>query len=206
MKRGLLRRVADDYAQVLGPEWKRIGNEFLRRENEWVQLLGFNASRFADRYTPRSALQFLWMEGTPTASFAVQELQHEKNRVQRWVSLREHETNWRKIAAEMVEQFRPRMDRQIDRQEVKQLLESQPRYWPHVYALGVMSAADGDCGRAARHAQMLREIAGETPNVYVESGCEALEALLKLCGKQAELQEALTKIESDVLKALRLSP
>jgi hypothetical protein len=196
--------VADDYAQVLGPEWKRIGNEFLRRDHEWVQLLSFNPSRFDDRYVPRSALQFLWMEGTPTASIAVQELQHETHRVQRWISPREHEASWRRIAAVMIEQFRPRIDRPMNREEIKPLLEAQPRYWPHAYALGVTAAVDGDCGGAAGYVRTLREVAVESSNVHITKRCEALEALVGLCGKPEQLQEALRKTETEVLKSLRL--
>jgi hypothetical protein len=69
VKRGLSRRIAKDYEPLLSTAaaWKRIGTEFMRRADEWVQVFGFKVSRFDDRYVPRSALQLLWMEGFPTA-------------------------------------------------------------------------------------------------------------------------------------------
>jgi len=116
MKRGLLRRIADDYEPLIPSVagWKRIGNEFTRRSDEWVQILGFNASRFDDRYVPRCAFQFLWIDGVPNGAFLVQELQTAKG-VQRWVTMTEHDAKRDAIFADMKGQFKPRIDAPLDR-------------------------------------------------------------------------------------------
>jgi hypothetical protein len=118
--------------------------------------------------------------------------------------MKEHESKWRDVAATMARQLRPRIDRPIDRLEIKRLLEAHPRYWPHTYALGLMAAVDGKCAMADDHLKTLREVAVETSNAHIAQRCEDLQTLLALCRKPDEMQDSLRQVEAEVLKALRL--
>ena len=124
MKSGELKKVAQAYATYLPTPWKRVGNEFMRREGEWVQIVTFNASRFSEQYVPRTCVEFLKMPGVPTGSFLVQELQH-PNATQRWVKTTEIAAN---IFAQMVEQFKPSLRNPLDVSEIESLLEATVNY------------------------------------------------------------------------------
>jgi hypothetical protein len=103
MKSGELNKIAKSFAPLLPPPWKQIGREFFRCEGSWVQIVGFNPSRFADTYVPRSSFEFLKMPGTPTGGFLGQELHH-ANSTQRWVKIAESSAE---VFDEMTKQFRP---------------------------------------------------------------------------------------------------
>jgi hypothetical protein len=206
MKRRLLHQIAEDY-QVLLPsagEWMRKGAEYMRRRGEWVQILGFNASRFDDRYVPRCSLQFLWIAGPASGSFLSQELKTERS-AQRWISMKEHADRRDAVLAAMIQQFKPRIDHPLDDRDVIPLLQQDAEsYWPHAYALAVVAARAGDREAAMRHLQMVRSRAEVTGNVHIRQRETELEALLTL-GDPQEVQLRLEAAESAMLESLHLS-
>jgi len=48
MKSGELKKLAKAYATHFPTPWQHVGNEFMRRDGDWVQIISFNASRFDD--------------------------------------------------------------------------------------------------------------------------------------------------------------
>lgn len=206
MKGGLLHQIAEDYRLLLpnAQEWTRKGGECIRRRGEWVQILGFNAARFDDRYVPRSTLQFLWISGPASGSFLAQELKTEKG-VQRWISMKEHADGRNSILAAMIQQFKPRIDHPLEPGDVIPLLqEDEASYWPHAYALAVIAARKGDRETATRHLQMVRARAEVTGNAHIRERGAELEVLLALDDSQ-QLQQRLSAAESAMLKSLRLN-
>jgi hypothetical protein len=199
----MLVRIAQDFESYLTGSngWMRIGSEFMRRCGEWVQVVSFNASRFDDRYVPRSSAQFLWISGPATASALVQELQTVSD-VQWWISTRDHESKRDAVFHAMQEQFRPRIDAPLDRSELVSALERDLAYWPHAYALALMAAVTGDHQGAARYLSTIEDRAKSTVNEHIARRAEELKELLEI-HDPAEIIERLRPVAEDVLRQLR---
>jgi hypothetical protein len=107
MRKGLHRRIIDDFAPLVPVDWLRIGHTFMRREGAWVQELGVDPSAFDDRYVPAAALEYLHLPTEPpmiVGGVAVQRLQAERHPVDRWYSIREHDHDPSAIFERMREQ------------------------------------------------------------------------------------------------------
>lgn len=205
MKKGLLNQIAEDYWALLpnAQEWTRKGAECMRRSGEWVQILGFNASRFDDRYIPRCALQFLWIAGPASGSFVPQELKTDKG-AQRWISKGEHADRREKIFAAMLDQFKPRIDGPLKSEEVVLLLQQDASsYWPHAYALAIVEARAGRREAAALRLQEVRARADFASNAHIRDRSIELAALLEARDSQ-EMQLHLEAAERAMLDSLHL--
>src|SRR5438105_2481447 len=148
MKSGQLKVIVKAYADYFPASWKRIGTEFMRQEGDWVQILRFNPSRFADKYVPGISMEFLKMPGDPTGGFLVQQLQH-PNGTQRWISavgLSRPESNdsAAKVFAEMAKQLKPSILTPMKLTEIKSLLAASVNNWLHAYGLCVIACEEGD--------------------------------------------------------------
>lgn len=200
MKSGELKKVAQAYATHLPAPWQRVGNEFCRREGDWVQIVAFNASRFSDQYVPRSCMEFLKMPGVPTGGFLVQEL-HNPNATQRWVTLSEDPAA---VFQEMAKQFRPSPLRQLDLAEIKRLLTATTSYWPHAYALCVIACEEGNTVEAERWFNAFAFATADKPYPWAETRTQELKECLKLAASPEALKAQLDVVRTEKLRALKL--
>ena len=207
MKSGEIKKVVQAYVPFFHSPWKRVRNEFMRREGDWVQIISFNASRWADKYEPRSCFEFLKQPGDPVGGFLVQGLQH-PNRVQRWVNaakIADPASNdyAPKVFDEMTKQFKPSIPGPLVVAEIKQLLEASLGYWPHPYALCVMAAEAGNKADAERYFEVFQADVDDKPYPWAESAREELRACLEANGSE-KLSLRLEGIATEKLKKLRL--
>jgi hypothetical protein len=200
MKSGELKKVAQGYEAYLPGPWQRVGNEFIRREGDWVQIIAFNASRFSEQYVPRSCMEFLKMPGVPTGGFLVQELQN-SNRTQRWVKTMDAPGN---VFEQMAEQFKPSLRFPVNVSEVKSLLDATMNYWPHAYALCVMACEEGHAGDAQRYFQAFVLATSDKPYPWAETRKHELTECLKQEASPEVLRMRLESLRNEKLRALKL--
>jgi hypothetical protein len=202
MKSGELKKVVQAYATRLPTPWRRVGNEFIRHEGDWVQIVAFNASRFSEQYVPRSCMEFLKMPGVPTGSLLVQELQN-PNATQRWVKLSEDPAD---VFQQMAKQFSPSPLGHLDLAKIKLLLTATTTYWPHVYALCVMACEEGNPVEAGRWFNAFMSVTADKPYPWVETRKQELADCLKLIASPDALKMRLDTVRAEKLRALKLEP
>lgn len=200
MKKGESKRIIHRFAQLLPPPWKLVGSELMRQEGDWVQILSLNTSRFSDQYVPRSCLEFLKMPGPPTGSFLVQELQTPKG-AQRWVNASEAAEP---ILVEMSDQFRPSLVSPLRSQVIHDLLEASSPYWPHFYALCIVSAEANDRESATKYLEEFERATAGKPFPWADARRAELVQCLKLAASPEALRPHLEGIKRQKLRALRL--
>jgi hypothetical protein len=204
MKAGLLKKIADRYEPFFPSPWKRVGNVFRRRVGRsWVQAVSFNTSRFSDDYIPRACFEFLKAPGPSLCGFLTQEL-HTSKGVQHWISPQEHARGIEPIVAEIVRQFRPRVDRDISDADVKEELEGRRSYWPHAYALGILAAEELDRAGALRNLELLRKLNAAKKSPYIEQAAAQLEGLIGQIDSPQALRHDLESTMQTKLVDLRL--
>lgn len=200
MKSNELKKVAQGYVKCLPKFWLPSRNEFVRSEGDWVQIISFNASRFAEQYVPRSCLEFLKMPGLPTGPFLVQELQN-SNGTQRWVKTGDDPVS---ISKEMSMQFRPSLENPLDTMEIRHLLAVALNYWPNAYALCVTACEEGNSIDATRYFDAFVAATKDKPFLWAETRRQELvECLLKI-GSPEALGVHLNRIQADKRRALKL--
>jgi hypothetical protein len=202
MKSGALKKVAQAYAAYLPAPWQRVGNEFMRRDGDWVQIVAFNASRFSEQYVPRSCMEFLKMPGVPTGGFLVQELQN-SNGTQWWVRTSDTPAN---VFDQMAEQFKPSLCTPLSVSEIKSLLGATMNYWPHAYALCVMACEEGNATDAERYFNAFISATSDKPYPWVETRKQELTECLKLAASPEALRMRLASVRAEKLRALKLKP
>ncbi len=201
MKAGQLKKVANVYARFLQAPWRRVGNEFMRCEQNWVQIVAFNASRFSEQYVPRSCFEYLLIPGPATGTFVVQELQH-ANGTQKWISAQDVSTGVDAVFAEMERQFRPSITRPLDTREIKQLLEAGTDYWPHAYALCVMALESSQRDEAEHHFTSFCVAIEDKPYSWADVRKEELASLMAV--RSDELASRLQVLREEKLRGLKL--
>jgi hypothetical protein len=200
MKAGELTRVAKSFVPFMPSPWRLKGKEFLRRRSSWVQIIGFNPSRFADQYTPRSSFEFLKMPGEALGTFLGQELKY-PNGAQHWVKVGESPND---VFAQMAEQFRPGILEPLQIEEIRVLLEASLSYWPHAYALCVMSMEDGDRAGAQRYFEAFLVATANRPYQWVETRKNELTELYETMDDPSVSRARLANIEAEKLRVLKL--
>jgi hypothetical protein len=200
MKAGELKKVATAFSKFFPLPWKRVGNEFMRREKSWVQIGAFGASRFSDQYAPRNCFEYLLMPGPATGTFLSQELKH-PNGTQRWIDA-SNLTLVDSVFSEMVRQFKPSLLAPLDLLEIKQLLESSRDYWPHSYALCIMSLENENQEEAEQYFADFSAAIADKPYSWAEARKRELTDLMAI-KKQEELISRLQSISEGKLKALK---
>lgn len=200
MKSGLLKRVATEYAGLLGKEWTAIKTDMARREGPWLQILSFNPSRFDDSYLPRVSLDFLWMPGSVTGGLLLQELK--RRGAQRWVAVKGSHSA-AEVLAEMKEQFRPRLDRPLERSEVERAIAESVDVWGHAYSLCLVALDRGDRRIAERWLRDFERQVADKPFEWVRQRHEELLSSLRLTQEEWILRRQ--EIESAKLASLRWS-
>lgn len=139
------------------------------------------------------------MPGIPTGSFLGQEL-HRANGTQRWVKAAEPAVT---IFDEMVEQFTPALLLPLRVEEIQSLLNSSKNYWPHAYALCVMSAEGGDKDEAERYFEFFLADTADKNYPWVELRRRELNDCRGLMNTPLELEKRLAAIEAKKLQALK---
>ena len=200
MKSGELKKVAQAYAACLQAPWHRVGNAFLRCEGDWVQIIGFNASRFAEKYVPSSSLDFLKMPGEQPGGFLPRELQY-PNGTQRWIKSSENPTD---VFDQMVKQFKPSLLKPLNLVEIKHLLGDTINYWPHAYALCVMACEVGNAGDAERYFQAFILATSDKPYPWAETRKHELTECLKQAASPEVLSMRLEILRNEKLRVLKL--
>jgi hypothetical protein len=200
VKSGKLKKVAQAYATFLPAPWQRVGNEFIRCEADWVQIVAFNASRFSEEYVPKSCMEFLKIPGVPTGAFIVQELQN-PNATQRWVKTSDAPAS---VFEQMAEQFKPSLCNPLSVTEIKGLLGATMKYWPHAYALCVMACEEGNASDADRYFRVFVSETSDKPYPWVENRKHELADCLQLVRSPEALRMRLEGIRVEKLRALKL--
>jgi hypothetical protein len=195
-----LKKIAIAYSIYLPEPWQQVGNEFFRREGDWVQIVGFNASRFLDQYVPRSCMEFLKIPGVPAGAFLVQELQN-PNATQRWVKITDAPAN---IFEQMALQFKPPLRNRLNRSEIKRLLDEMVNYWPHAYALCVMACEEGNSGEAQHYFNEFVLATSNKPYPWAEARKQELTECLEHLTSPEALTIRLENLRDEKLRALKL--
>lgn len=201
MKSGELKKVAQAYSTQLPAPWQRVGDEFIRQEGDWVQIVAFNASRFSEQYVPRSCMEFLKIPGVPTGGFLVQELKN-PNATQRWVRVSEAPAE---VFQQMAKQFIPSLLRQLNLAEIKRLLAASTSYWPHAYALCVMACEEANAVEAKRWFNAFTSATADKPYPWAETRKQELTECLKLAASPGVLRTRLDTVRAEKLRALKLA-
>lgn len=200
MKAGELRNLATSYGLLLSPEWKRNGSDLLRRNGDWLQIIAFNASRFADRYAPRNCFEFLKMPGPVLGGMLGQELCH-SNGAQRWVTLREPPEV---VFRDMERQFRPSITSPLSTGEIEVLLQQGSEYWPHAYALCVIAAERQERQSALHYFSVFQVSTQDKPYPWVVQRTAELDLCLRLTADPPSLSMHLDQLRSAKLQQLPL--
>lgn len=200
MKSVELKRVAQAYSIFLPAPWQRVGNEFVRREGDWVQIIAFNASRFSEQYAPRSCMEFLKMPGVPTGAFLVQELQN-PNSTQRWIKATDVAAN---VFNQMAYQFKPSLRAPLNVSEIKRLLNATINYWPHAYALCVMACEEANASQAHHYFNEFVRVTSGKPYPWAEIRKKELMDCLEHVNSPEVLRMRLGASRNEKLRALKL--
>jgi hypothetical protein len=203
MKAGELKKLVPRFAEYLPASWKRVGNEYRRCEGDWVQFVVFYASRWDDKYEPRSCFEFLKKPGHITGTWLVSSLTHARTGTQRWVTLEETAGSVSGVFEEMARQFKPSIRAPMDASEVKRLLKEGIDYWPYPYALCVMAAEAGDKIEAERYLAACESSIGDKSWDWAVNATRELRACVKDAGTE-ELRGRLAAIASEKLRELKL--
>jgi hypothetical protein len=204
MKKGELKKVATDYEQLFPVEWKRVQNDFMRRNGSWVQIVAFNPSRWASEYNPVSSLDFLKKPGQVTGGLAAMILKKSRHPVQRWVTMREHEQSMASVFNEMVKQFRPHLLQLLDTNDIMRLLAEDLSYWPHAYALCITACERGDVPKAREYFAAFEAATAKKPYPEIDARRMELRESLSLAPNPEKLHAHLTRFESEKLAQLPL--
>jgi hypothetical protein len=200
MKSGELKKIAQAYSTYFPEPWRRVGNEFIRREGDWVQIIAFNASRFSEQYVPRSCVEFLKMPGLPTGGFLVRELRNSSG-TQRWVKTTDAPSN---VFEQMAEQFEPSLRSPMNVSKIKSLLDAASNYWPHAYALCVVACEEGNSTDAQRYFQAFLLATSDKPYPWAETRKHELMECLKQAASPEILKMRLESLRNEKLRALKL--
>jgi hypothetical protein len=141
------------------------------------------------------------MPGVPTGGFLLQELLGRMG-TQRWVKAKESAPA---IFQEMLGQFRPELLAPFEIGEIRALLLASLTYWPHAYAMCVMSIEEGDREMAGYYCQAFLTTTSDKPYVWVESRRQELVENMKLIDAHDEVQARFNGIETEKLCALRFT-
>lgn len=201
MKKGEIKTVVQSYTSHLPAPWQRVGNEFMRYEGDWVQIVTFNASRFTELYVPRNCMEYLKMPGVPTGGFLVQEL-HNRNGTQHWVRTTDASA---KVFEEMTRQFKPALLNPLNIVEIKNMLTDSIDYWPHAYALCVMACEAGNFTEGERSFDAFLSATADKPYSWVETRRQELTECMKLAENLETLRTHLETVRINKLSALKLA-
>jgi hypothetical protein len=206
MKSGSLTKVADAYAKFLTDSWRKIGRELMRREEDWVQIIAFNASRWADSYEPKNCFEFLKMPGPPLGTFLVEGLRN-PNGTQRWLDFSKLTSqaatdSAAQVFTTMSSQFRPSILRPLRTEDVLLLLKNNLQYWPHPYALSVIAAERGDPIEAKYFFELFRAAVPDPSQPWALERGRELEEFISLIGSES-LKSRLANIAHEKLLALK---
>lgn len=204
MKTGEIKKVAQDYQSFFPSEWKNVRGSFYRRHGSWLQIVAFNPSRFNDVYEPRSCAEFLKKPGPVAGSMLLSTLREKKHNVTRWISLKEHAASFPSIWEDMAAQFRPAINRPLQLDEVKSLLQLQQEYWPHVYALCVMAAEEGNQSEAKERFDHFCRMMADKPFDWAMGRRSELEKVMELLPMPTALKAHLDEIERVKLASAKL--
>jgi hypothetical protein len=182
MKAGLLKTIASDFRPFFPSEWVLQKNVFRRKQSDWVHEIGFNASRFADEYNPVSSVFYTNMQLDPP-SLCGQLLLATRHPVQRWISLAEHKQKLASIFEAMTQQFRPNIAAPLDEQVIQNLLVQHIDYWPHAYALCLLSVHKGRYDQAAKYFDSFNHSVAKMNYPWVAERRKELEQALIHAGK-----------------------
>lgn len=204
MKTGEIIKVAQDYQSFFSSEWKNVRGSFYRRHGSWLQIVAFNPSRFNDVYEPRSCAEFLKKPGPVAGSMLLSTLREKKHSVTRWISLKEHAASFPSIWEDMATQFRPVINQPLRIAEVKELLQGHQDYWPHVYALCVMAAEEGNATEARRHFDLFCQMLADKPFDWVGERRSELDRVMELILTPSALKAHLDETERVKLATAKL--
>ncbi len=202
MKAGELKKIAKAHKHFFPAPWVTVGNEFMRIEGDWVQIISFNASRFADIFVPRSSMDFLKMPGVPTAPILVQELRGPKG-TQRWLKPIEPLES---VFQEMSAQFRPSLQSPLNSLDVRNELGKGLEYWPNAYALTVIACEEGDAAKAQHYFGAFLCATADKPYPWAMNRKDELAECLGLLESSESLRAHLDAIRRQKLETLKLSP
>jgi hypothetical protein len=204
MKSGEIKKVVQSFKGFFPSDWVCLKDSFGRRKGPWIQFIAFKPSRFSDEYEPGSCFDFLWEPGGMSGGFLGQGLLHKRHPVQRWVSLKEHYKSPEAIYRDMVEQFTPRIDQPLDTAKVEQLLQADTVYWPHLYALFILTCELGRHDQAAHYYKKITQLLMESPYDWALERRRELARVHELARDPAALQAHLREIELKKLTEAKL--
>lgn len=205
MKASELRKIAKAYDGLFPADWKLVNHDWMRRNGSWMQIVSFNDSRHAPQYEPRSSLEFLKFPGPIHGGFLFCGLREKRHNVQRWVTLKQHESGVAPIFQDMTEQFCPSIIPPLQIEEVKILLQGRLHYWPHVYALCVMAAEKGNEPEARHHFDLFCQMMADKPFDWVGERRSELDRVMELLNTPAALKVHLDEIERMKLATAKLN-
>ena len=205
MKAGERKKVADAYGKFLSAPWKRVGNNYLRWEGDWVQMLAFYGSRWDSRYQPRSCFEFLKDPGEAMFGYLACPLVYSRSGTECWVTVSETARSAPAIFKDMAAQFKPSILTPLSVLEIKRLLEAEIEYWPHAYALCVMAAEAGDKTAAKRYLAAFESDVANKPYDWAEKARHELNSYIREIGTET-LKGRLAKVRFEKLRALKLAP
>ena len=205
MKRGAIKQVYKTFDPLFPLGWRLTQGAFFRRFGDWLQIVSFNASRFDDEFEVVSCMDFLKRPGDVGGSLLPRKLQENQHPVTRWVSLRELGLGAEPIFREMVRQLAPCLEAPIEREEIKHMLHQCTNYDPHLYALCVMAAEEGNVVEAQHwHEQFLRLLA-DSPYDWAIEKRNNLQKVMDLVDSPEALKAHLNAIVTDKLAAAKLT-
>jgi len=134
----------------------------------------------------------------------VEGLKHKRHSVQRWITPHEHAASVAVIFSDMVEQFRPNIMAPLRLEEIKAMLKERISYWPHVYALCVMAADEGEPDEARRYFAMFCEMMADKPFDWAVERRKELDTVMDLLKSPKDLRSHLAAIEMEKLAKGRI--
>lgn len=205
MKRGAIKQVYKTFAPLFLSDWKLTQGAFFRRFGDWLHIVSFNASRFDDEFEVVSCMDFLKRPGEVGGSLLPRKLQEIQHPVTRWISLQELGLGVGPIYQEMVRQLAPCLEAPVEQEGVKHLLHQCTNYDPHLYALCVMAAEEGNVVEAKHwHEQFLRLLA-DSPYDWAIEKRNNLQKVIDLMDSPPALQAHLQAIVKAKLEAAKLT-
>ncbi len=200
-----MKRIAADYAPFFPSDWKLIKRDFLRKKADWLQIISFNDSRFAKQYEPIASLEYLKMPGPIGGGFLACGLKHYRHNTQRWITAKQHEASLPTIYQDMVDQFQPSIVAPLDLNEIKVLLRQRTEYWPHVYALCVMAAEEGNPEDAHQWFAQFCKMMEDRPYDWAVERRKELDQVMAFMDSPDALKAHLTAIAHDKLASEKLT-
>ena len=205
MKRGAIKEVEKTFAHFLPPDWSFCAGAFRRRFGNWLHMVTFKPCRFDDTFEPVGSMGFLKMPGEVLGGYLLKGIKHEPHCVQRWVSLEELARDPKAIYQEMLRQFKPRIDAPVDVSEVREMLKQGPKYYPHLYALCVMAAEEGNNEEARYWHREAVTLIGEPKYESSFTALAEIQKIIDLMESPPALQAHLQAIVKAKLEAAKLT-